>query len=220
MRQEDDGPNAPLTAPPCGDDQSWEMISVFFHVPVDAFQEQKLEDSVGPKTVADDWNLVDGECHTLASYAAGREEGVDIFLRSWNAPLPPAILEEQGSLTHEAFLRGLMMALDGPEDTKLGYVVVASCLFDPTACRIPILADPPEVQDVSPTLGNVSVTGITLDFKNSEVGLRRVALENLEGRASMKSMFQGSLTLGNLPNVYDDVIRRVNEFSDLFVVSA
>jgi hypothetical protein len=217
---------------PTGREQHWTRVQVWLFVAKTQVDTGRLFQQVGERDPAgDSWFISEADhasCRTrvtLFTYEPDAGASPDTGASpSWIFRIdtsrivgpPPSRFEQ---LTHEAFFSALRQSMPGDVDLFLVADVDLEFPSPPAEWRLPILANPPKLSGVEGELGAITLSGITMDFTGSTLGLSRAKLvRSFETpKLDVSLTYPIRLSSSVLTELYEQVLEKAERFSALFV---
>lgn len=211
---------------PTEGEQHWTRVQAWLFMPKAEIDIEHLFRQVGEREPAGDpWFISDADqasCRTrvtLFSFDPGAETPPAwIFLIDTSKLVgpPPSKFEQ---LTHEAFFSALRQSIRSGFESFIHAVTDLEFPSPPAEWRLPILAHPPKLSGVEGELGAMSLSGITLDFTGSNLGLSRATLvRSIESsKLDISLRYFMRLESSSLADLYEQILNKAEQFSALFV---
>jgi hypothetical protein len=230
----------PSSIVPCGENLHWRRISTFAFVPVDALDVDRLFEAVPVRSDSEgslraEWLLADtheAECHSHVYLRVVRESGESrnsgddsgessqqfYSFELLTVRTPVELHEADTSIRHSDFLQRLAAATSSDE-VLIGTTVDLYYDTAEVRWRVSLLTESQKFAEFDEDLGTIALSGLTLRFENSSVGLTRVGLDTSpygdEYRISLS--FSTTIERSRLEFMFSDILARAEEFSSLFV---
>lgn len=215
---------------PCEVALHWRRIALFILVPEDRLRLESLEEQIpvpGERSgTSISWILSDSddsECHTHLTVDReddpAEERNWYIHLTTYRAPLHVHEANDP-RVSHDVGLNALGDAVTDDEPVFVGVTADIQYPSDTFKWRVSLLAESPTFGEFAEDLGSISLAGLTLDFSQSTVGLRRAALGTSPSGTELRITlsYAKQLTSDQLRNPFNDLLSKAEELSTLFVL--
>lgn len=228
---------------------NWRRIFVAVPFSESDFNFDAFRESLGVETLPNEWILLepdsDGEdLHGHARFTPEDELGDPssvkgdeeqfrpdyvLDIRTYREPLEsPRRPELEGidTAAYQQFLSGLANGFqrsEGPsQDVLFMTHVVLEFAATESRWRVPFLEEKPELGELEPELGRVTLSGAKFRFEESPVGLYYSSVDTSPDDSTyvVHLGFRSEFAPKEIPSVYSEIVEQASQFASLFVVDA
>lgn len=222
-------------------DAEWHRMSAYMSFGEKRFKEERFLEVIGEDSIEDGWLFWGGEetqhhAHVNLSrideesrpeVIATEDEPSEepevpdwtIAVRYYPDPLPERVQESESWKNADLLFKALREAVDTDDPYHPLYSVDFFFDVPTTTWRFPLLADPPEMEDLDTELGTISLAGVTLRFTDSPAGLWQASLETSPAGDEyyLGLRFAEHLEAENINSLFRKGLDRGQELATLFV---